>query len=292
MKKILTILLAAFLLVSLLPVSKAEAHVVHDLSVVFSNGTTPVSPTDYSWTGSTLYIHKDGLVVSGTTTAENISIDDGVTNLTINNLALGYETGFYDNAITFCNTSAPFELIVKGNNTISATEMDACGIYGTADFTISGDGNLTINLFGFSIFNTSGDTTFKCTGTIAVDSSYKTMIFGGPVTIDPLTNKILCYSNDSAGAFSGFTSLTLGQGISMKGNQNYQAEENLITGTVDYMAGSGTVKTNRQVCKSVLITSAPPTGDHTNAALLSTVLVLSALALFGLFFIGKKKFER
>ena len=177
-KKILSILLAAIMLLTLLPVAAIADD--HGITVKKMNAGQEVAADgqDYSWTGNQLTITADDLIVSGITTTEFISIGTNVSKLTLENLDIQLPSTLMSSCITAItrSTEKSLELVIVGNNKLEKLESKN-GIAGSTIKTlektplkISGSGSLDVSGNTYGIYVGAG-LTLSATGKLTFSGS-------------------------------------------------------------------------------------------------------------------------
>ena len=160
--RIIGVLLAALMLVSILPFAALTAFADKVGFTVTRSGGPAVAEEDYEWFNGILYIYEDGLTVSG-------KIDDGrifcmasdltFENFSINNTGFGHMITVQENCV----------LYLKGDNTL-VNECDAKAIiHAHTDLEIAGDGNLNA-ISEYDGIDTMGSLTVSASGKIDIDA--------------------------------------------------------------------------------------------------------------------------
>ncbi|MBQ0109026.1 MAG: hypothetical protein KBS44_01950, partial [Clostridiales bacterium] len=234
----------------------------HGLTVT-KNGVPAVQGKDYFWKASdptVLIIKTNGLTVSGTTTRESISVNDGVNGITIENL----------NISVLGKVSVDFngigKLTLKGDNVLSSFE-NSDGIFFYRDGEITGDGNLTVYGASYGIF-ANGVLTISASGNIIAKGDASSAVNGvkGIIITDDVT-KILAYSLTYGKpaveweySFGG--SLSVAESVNVYGGDVWCAEEYEITKPVEHGAECEAVKLGTSPAISVKFCKGGPYYGH------------------------------
>ncbi len=270
-KRILSLFLAALMVVSLMPtVAFAATAATHDLSVTKIVDTVETPATegeDYAWDttdSNKLIIKANGLTVSGSTAKEYIEVASGVTGLTINDLSITSETYY---PILF-NASGDATLTLVGSSSLTSDGYGYAILFNECNGTIAGTGSVTASSLGGAGIKGAA-LTFNQTGTVTASSMLEAGIMGTTLTFNNGIGRILARGEGYTTYGAVYGAVTLGNALTMKGSAAADTEEANINGetTID----ENTVKTDGQIALSVLIEGAASTvtaqvqGDHGTA---------------------------
>ena len=194
--RIIGVLLAALMLVSILPFAAVPAFADGGDSVtVTKNGAPAVEGIDYELEGGVLAIYSDGLTVSGK--IENGMLICEAADLTFDNFSITFSdddddtVSFYDDCV----------LYLKGNNFISNENGSFSGIYSCAEsFGISGDGNLDVYSEHDGIFTEWSYFAVSASGVINVNAKH-TAVRAACLDVKETVNMFfMCGTNEDYGA--------------------------------------------------------------------------------------------
>lgn len=178
-------------------------------SVVISKKDDQTVTVQYGSSGSKDYAIGESIYISGTTTANSITVQSGNPTVVLSNVSI---TGV-QNAFSI-NSGASVNLVLNGTNTLTSTIYAGISVASSASITISGEGSLTA-----TGGQTQATSTYKIgsagIGGWAYRNSSKNYCYdGGSITINSGT--IYAYGN-GGGAGIGGGSLKSFDGITING---------------------------------------------------------------------------
>ena len=247
-KRILSLLLAIIMVLGVCPVTVlAEGETSgHDLYVT-ENGEPAEEGVDYEWSGDKLYIKQNGLTVSGVSTAENISVESGVSDLTIDTLSIHTPN---DHALIFNGTNA--SLILKGSNTLDNTggliSGNAIAFASTGE--IKGDGDLTTHGGSGGIY--AGKLTVSASGRLEFIGDSFGMFADNGFTFTGSVNKVIARTTGVHAIKRDSGNLTVSERLTVTASLDGNADESAIIGVAD-CDSANYVKLGEERAKSVLI---------------------------------------
>ena len=245
-KRIVGILLAAIMIVGILPLGAISAFADGHVLSVSKNGEDAVYGTDYSWEGDMLIIKTGGLTISGKTSAEYIRVETSVETLTISDV----EINCAPDAFVFLGNT---ELIAKGTNTITTSKGSTSAIYFSGSGKISGDGNLYLTgvSHGIHAFDTL---TLAISGNVGIKGEYG--IYAENIVLTNDVVYIVVYGeNESSGAVAWYEggNMNVAPELSVKGSEIFDCAPVSINKTTVYNSDYKTVKVDDSVAKSVKV---------------------------------------
>ena len=148
MKKLISLLVAVLMVISLLPVGVLAVEIDGcDLTITATDGTTVlVNKTDYKFSSGRLTVYTTTPVtiamregVQSTSNLITIDVDEGEANVTLNGISIVSET---DDPLTV-KGDADVILSLIGTNSLSTSDKREYGIYksSTGDLTITSSSN-------------------------------------------------------------------------------------------------------------------------------------------------------
>ena len=251
--RIIGVLLAALMLVSILPFAALSVFAGEEDLIITKNGAPAVAYEDYEWFNGILNIYEDGLTVSG-------EIDDGrircmASDLTFDNFSITFSDDD-DDTVAFHDDCV---LYLKGNNFIFNENGSFSGIYSYAgSFEIAGDGNLDVYSAHDGIY-AEGRLTVSASGKINVDVAHGAVICWAPIFRETVNMFFAHGKGEDCGVLWSWECAVIDGGLGVKGSADYVDSIGLVTDdflydedSAYYYVGEGD---NAPIAKSLLIIS-------------------------------------